>query len=100
MYPWIVFKVVDVTSIINAEEPRVRWLRNVKADKLVASEMASFRKALDHLSRGKAVDTTNEYQVAIEKSLSLLPGTLKENAKKARPQVQAAQYLLCEVHWR
>lgn len=88
LYPWIVFKVVDVTEIINAEEPRVRWLRNVKADKFVASEMAAFRKALNHLSRGKAVDTTNEYHVAVEKSLSLLPGTLKENARKALREVR------------
>ncbi|MNL01558.1 Membrane-bound lytic murein transglycosylase D precursor [compost metagenome] len=88
LYPWIVFKVVDVTEIINAEEPRVRWLRNVKADKFVASEMAAFRKALTHLSRGKAVDTSNEYQVAVEKSLSLLPGTLKQNARKALREVR------------
>jgi membrane-bound lytic murein transglycosylase D len=88
LYPWIVFKVVDVTEIINADEPRVLWLRNVKADKLVASEMASFRKALTHLSRGKAVDTANEYHVAVEKSLSSLPGSLKENARKALREVR------------
>lgn len=88
LYPWIIFKVVDVTDIINAAEPRVRWLRNVKADKHVAAEMAAFRKALTHLSRGKAVDTNDEYHVAIEKSLSLLPGTLKDNAKKALREVR------------
>ncbi|MFS4459573.1 lytic transglycosylase domain-containing protein [Bdellovibrio sp. HCB2-146] len=82
-FPWVIFKVVDVTDIINAEEPRVRWLRNVKADKTVQKELEQFRKALRELSRGKPVNTANEYHVAIEKSLSVLPGGLKENAKKA-----------------
>ena len=39
-FPWIVFEVVDVAPIINADEPHHRWLRNEKADKYVKNEVA------------------------------------------------------------
>lgn len=82
-YPWIVFKVVDVTDIINSDKPRLRWQRNIKADKFVAAEVRRIEKAINDLAKGKAVDKNNEYHVLVESALQSLPGTLKKNARTA-----------------
>jgi membrane-bound lytic murein transglycosylase D len=88
LYPWIVFRVIDVSEVINAELPAHRWLRNVRADKIVQQEVALFREALRTLSRGKPVDQGNTYQVAVEQSLASLPGSLKEKARMALHNVR------------
>ncbi len=88
LYPWIIFEVVDVTDIINSDTPRVRWLRNVKADKHVEKEVAGIRKALKDLSRGQKVNLENPYHVAAATALAALPGSLKSNAKKALSNVR------------
>jgi len=83
LYPWIIYRVVDVTDVIEAELPKHRWLRNVRADKIVDKEVELIRKALNHFARGKKADSADTYQVAVEQSLSSLPGTLKKNAQIA-----------------
>ncbi len=87
-YPWIVFKVVDVTGIINAETPKVRWLRNVKADEFVADEVRNIRAALKELADGASVNEDNEYHTAIAKALESLPGALPEKAQEALKKVR------------
>lgn len=79
-YPWIIFKVVDVTPIINSDTPKVRWLRNVKADEFVTSELKNVREALKALTTAGAVDAQNEYQVKVAQALEPLAGDLKEKA--------------------
>ncbi|MNK19535.1 Membrane-bound lytic murein transglycosylase D precursor [compost metagenome] len=86
-YPWIVFKVIDISDIIYSDTPRVRWLRNVKADEFVASEAAALRKALKQISQGK-MDKGDEYHVAVKEALAQLPGTLKSKAKGALTNVR------------
>lgn len=87
-FPWIIFKVVDTTDIINADTPRVRWLRNVKAQKHVDAEVQSLRQALKELAAGAAVNPDNEHHVVVEQTLQALPGTLKNKAKHALKSVR------------
>jgi membrane-bound lytic murein transglycosylase D len=54
-FPWIIYKIVDVSDIINATTPRVRWLRNVKADNFVKTEEARIRKSLQRIAGGRPV---------------------------------------------
>ncbi|WP_374029709.1 lytic transglycosylase domain-containing protein [Bdellovibrio bacteriovorus] len=88
MYPWIVFKVIDVTSIVNAEMPKARWMRNLKAEEFVTDEVQNIREALRELARTGDVDTENEYQVAVAEALEGLEGSLKEKAKDALKNVR------------
>ena len=82
-YPWIVFKVVDVSEIINSDTPKIRWLRNVKADKFVTSELEKIKQALKEISKTGIVDPQNEQHQLVANTLSKLQGSLKENAKEA-----------------
>lgn len=90
-YPWIIFKVVDVTSIIESSKPKARWMRNMKADDHVAEEMKRVRLALKALSGGKAVNKNNPYEVMVAKALQPLKGTLKNKALAAEVRVQTGQ---------
>ncbi|QDK39531.1 hypothetical protein DOE51_18965 [Bdellovibrio sp. NC01] len=83
MYPWIVYKVVDVSPIINAELPKHRWLRNVKADEFVKDEVAKIRDAMKSLSKRKNLDNLDEYETLVAKALNALPGKPQENAAEA-----------------
>lgn len=87
-YPWLIFKVVDVTDIVNGNMPRHRWLRNVKAQKHVDAEFRNIREALKDLAAGKAVNPHNEYHVLVEKTLQDLPGNLRSKAKFASKNVR------------
>lgn len=83
-YPWIIFKVVDVTDIINSDTPRVRWLRNVKAEKFVAKELEGLKHALREISQNGRINPENETEVQIEAALSeILEGSLKNKARTA-----------------
>ena len=53
-FPWIIFKVIDVSDIINSDTPRVRWLRNVKADNVVKAEQARIKTIVGKLAKGVA----------------------------------------------
>jgi membrane-bound lytic murein transglycosylase D len=78
-----VFKVVDISVIINSDTPRVRWLRNVKADKFVTSEVEQIKAALNEVAKTGNVDPANEYQNAAMNAMTSLPGTPKSKAKEA-----------------
>lgn len=87
-YPWLIFKVVDVTDIVNGDMPRHRWLRNVKAQKHVDAELANIRRALKELAAGAAVNSQNEHHVLVEQTLQALPGQLRSKAKHALKNVR------------
>ncbi|WP_374077955.1 lytic transglycosylase domain-containing protein [Bdellovibrio bacteriovorus] len=88
LYPWVVFKVVDITSIINSDTPKARWMRNVKADEFVTDEVQNIREALKELARGAELDEEDEYQVLAAKALEVLPGSLRNKAKEALKNVR------------
>ncbi|MBX3040964.1 MAG: transglycosylase SLT domain-containing protein [Bdellovibrionaceae bacterium] len=87
VYPWIVFKVIDVSFIINSDQPSRRWMRNEKADKYVKAETEAIRVALRQLSKkGRAPQTDLEKQVA--QALLPLGGTLSAQARRASKEVR------------
>lgn len=87
-YPWIVFKVVDISDIINSDTPRVRWLRNVKADKFVTAEVEKFSTALNEIARTGTLDPANEYHRIVSDAMESLPGTPKSKAKEALDNIR------------
>ncbi|MGE5085618.1 MAG: lytic transglycosylase domain-containing protein [Bacillota bacterium] len=87
-YPWIVFEVVDVTPIINAETPKHRWLRNIKADQYVKDEVAKIKDTLKSLSKKKNVENLNESEQKIANVLTKLGGDLAKNAKVALQNIR------------
>ena len=83
-FPWIVYKVIDVTDIINASEPRVRWLRNVKADKFVKAETAKVRATLAKLAKGVSPEKLSGDEKPVAEALARVGGkSLKKTASEA-----------------
>ncbi len=82
-FPWVVYKIVDVTDIINATTPRVRWLRNVKADNLVKLETAKVRKTIQKLAKGASVSSLKEDERPVAEALRGLGKDLRKNARLA-----------------
>ncbi|MGZ3768376.1 MAG: lytic transglycosylase domain-containing protein [Bdellovibrio sp.] len=87
-YPWIIFKVIDVSPIINSDTPKVRWLRNVKAEKLVEQELQKIKTALITIIKKSAVDTADEYQALVAQALQPLEGSIKEKAQLALKDIR------------
>ena len=89
LYPWIVYKVVDVSHIINSDTPKIRWLRNQKADDYALKELQNIRAALAEIASTGEVEEDNADQIAIAKALEALPGeSLREKAKEAQKNVR------------
>ncbi len=82
-FPWIVYKVIDVAPIINAEVPRHRWLRNEKADKYVQSEVKKIRAALGSVAHRSNLNHLNADEELVVKALSKLDGKPKKLATSA-----------------
>ncbi|HRO66649.1 MAG TPA: lytic transglycosylase domain-containing protein, partial [Pseudobdellovibrionaceae bacterium] len=87
IYPWIVFKIIDVSSIINSDQPSRRWMRNEKADKYVKAQTEEIRAALRRLSkRGRAPRTDLEKELV--QALLPLGGNLAVQARRASKEVR------------
>jgi membrane-bound lytic murein transglycosylase D len=93
LYPWVIFKVVDVEPIISATYPRFRWMRNQVADELVKKEAAKVRVALESLSKKRRPrdlenDRLKPDEILVRDALLQLGGDLRRTAKRARPEVR------------
>lgn len=93
LYPWVIFKVVDVEPIISATYPRFRWMRNQVADALVKKETAKVRAALDSLSKKRRPrdlenDKLKPDEIMVRDALVQLGGDVRRNAKRARREVR------------
>lgn len=93
LYPWVIFKVVDVEPIVNASYPRFRWMRNEVANELVKKETAKIRKALDSISKKRPTDLANDSklkpeEIAVRDALLSLGGDARRSAKRARGEVR------------
>lgn len=89
LYPWIIFKVVDTSSILNSNLPH--WTKIHKADDYVRAELAGVRRALSHLAQKRDLHDTRELNLNernILDKLSALPGPLKNNVKVATHNVR------------
>ena len=91
--PWIVFKVIDVSDIINASTPRRRWMRNEKADKFVKAEAKKIRLALASVARKKNLNKLNAYEKMVVEALKPLGGKVQTHARLAatNTRVQTGQ---------
>lgn len=86
--PWIIFKVVNVTAIINASQPRVRWLRNEKADKFVKAETERVRAIVQKISKGAPLDSLNSEELEIAQTLSKLNADIKKAARQSLKEIR------------
>lgn len=84
-YPWVVFKVIDISPIIYSDTPKRRWQRNLKAEAMIKKETAAIRATLKKLSKIKnvaAAKLTTEER-AIADAIKVLPGNFSRNARLA-----------------
>jgi len=96
LFPWIIFKVVDVEPIISSSFPKFRWQRNQVADEIVKKELASVRKALDAIASKRLADldsdklSNTELQVhnALQGLLKNGRGDVRKLARRARQEVR------------
>lgn len=93
LYPWVIFKVVDVEPIINASFPKFRWMRNQVADALVKKETAKVRSALEALSkkhrpRDIETDRLKSDEIMVRDALLQLGGDIRRTAKRACREVR------------
>lgn len=87
IYPWVIFDVVDVSPIINADKPSRRWMRNEKADSYVKLQTSKIKKAIRKLTRSGALPTT-PIEIKVYDALRLIPGKVHVNARKAMKEVR------------
>ncbi len=87
-FPWVIFKVVDVSEIINAPKPKARWMRNEKADKLVKKEVEKVRATIAKLARGASVKKLDADELLIAQALTRLNGNVQKAAKKSIGEVR------------
>lgn len=87
-FPWIIFKVVDVSDIINSDKPKFRWMRNMKADDHVTAEYRKIKQALKELAAGSKFNDANPYHQSVKEALEPLKGTLRKKAKVAFESVR------------
>ena len=83
LYPWIVYKVIDVSMIINSDQPRHLWLRRQRADRLVKEETLKVRAALKKLSLRRDMSKMSETEKEVAETLKPLGGNLRKQALHA-----------------
>lgn len=91
LYPWIVFKVVDVSMIINSDTPRHLWMRRQRADRVVTEETLRIRAVLKRLASRKNLDAFGKMTDAekeIAETLKPLGGDLRKQALRALRSVR------------
>jgi membrane-bound lytic murein transglycosylase D len=82
-HPWIIYKVVDVSSIILSDTPKRRWMRNQKADKFVDKEAEKIRAALKTVANKRDLSKLNEYERLVVDALKKLGPNVQKNARAA-----------------
>lgn len=92
-FPWIIYKVVDVTPIIEAPTPKFRWMRNMKADAAVKKESDKIIAAIKAIANGKSEKKWNEAEQTVANALSRLGGNVRKQARHAigETRVQTGQ---------
>ncbi len=78
LFPWIIFKVVDVSAIINSDTPKHLWMRRMKADRIVKTEVLKVRATLHRLANRRRVDNLTE----AEREMVTLLAPLGDNSRK------------------
>lgn len=89
-YPWIVYKVIDISPIIYTDKPSRRWQRNLKAEAFVKAEVNAVRTKLLKLSRlpNPSRAKLTEDEAKLVEAIKTLPGNFSRNAKRAAASVR------------
>lgn len=87
-FPWIIYKIVDVSFIIESDSPRRLWMRREKADRFVKAEAKRIQAALKSLSRKRKGAKLSELEQKVAEALSGLKGNPQRNAKTAARQLR------------
>ncbi len=82
-FPWVIYKIVDVSGIINAPTPRRRWMRNQKADLVVDAEARKIRAAVKSLAHRKSLKGLNKYEELVANGLRALGPDVRRFAGQA-----------------
>lgn len=88
LFPWIVYKVVDVSYIIESDTPKHEWMRRQKADRLVKQEALKIRANLHKLANRKSLKNLSDDEQALIDILSPLGGDARKQALKALRSVR------------
>lgn len=93
LYPWIVYKVVDVSSIIESDSPPRLWMRRQKAEKVVKEELWKIRFALRKMANSRRPVELNELDHSILHALEPLGGSQRKQVLDAvyNVRVQSGQ---------
>lgn len=88
LYPWIVFKTIDVSAIVNSDTPKHLWMRRMKADRLVKEEALKVRATLKRLAGRKRGAELTEPEKAMAAVLAPLGGDVRKQALRALRSVR------------
>ncbi|MGE3680447.1 MAG: lytic transglycosylase domain-containing protein [Bdellovibrionales bacterium] len=87
-YPWVVFKVVDTTQMLEHGKGPL-WLRRERAQKLARLETAAVRKALARLSRRSSFKNLPPLEKRLFEVLARLPGSRRAVFRFAAQNVRS-----------
>src|SRR5205085_2505867 len=72
LYPWIVYKVVDTTEILSADQNK--WVKYHKAEAEVKTQMREVRATLHKLAKRKSYVRLNPLEKDLFDALSVVKG--------------------------
>lgn len=75
LYPWIVYTVVDTSSV--PESPKNRYQKYFNSKKLVRTELQKIRVALQKLARKRSYNKLNKLEQNLFEALAEVPGKRK-----------------------
>lgn len=87
-HPSIIFKVVDVSMIINSDTPSRLWMRREKADKIVKHEAMKVRIGLRHLALKRKGAKLTEAEQELARALEPLGANVRKEALRALRSVR------------
>jgi len=88
LFPWIVYRVVDVSAIVNSDTPKHLWMRRMKADRIVKAEVLKVRAILHRLAYRRGLDNLTESEREIVNALAPLGDNLYKQARRALHSVR------------
>lgn len=84
-YPWVIYEVIDVTSMIqNGKGPE--WLRRERAQKFVKARTQQIRTTLNNLARGKKNKKSADLEKSIMAALEKAPGNNRKQKLRLAAQ--------------
>ncbi len=93
-YPWVVFRILDVSGVINTDKPKFKWMRVERAEKIVKKERDRLEGMLKKIAKTKSLDKLSLDEIEIVNLLS----SIDKNPRLAA--AEAARSLRIQVGQR